>query len=395
MASITSTGPVLLGFSGWDEKLVDLSKQVFGENVDLTPTEIIPQLNSVIAIALDEAEGAVLQVYNARNLNAAEGDQLDVLISPMNIPRRRATASVANVTMTGTAGTVIPAGSRVQSILDDIFLTSSSVTLDGSGMGMVRVQSQENGAIRVNAGDINRIVDSEAGWATVNNPVDGLVGFLEEDDANYLHRYRNVVAKNSNSSFGSLRSQLLSLEGIQKVNVYENDTPSSVTVQGLTVTAYSTATAVYGTSYVGVSDVLREVKTAGSPTVGTTSVSRTDGADINYTRANLIPLQVAITVDTQTDFISNGDEEITTQITNYVNALEIGDAIHDGRIVSDIYRVANHTISSLKINKKSAPNVDDVTYGDASLFRQEGANTGVEFADLLTLAAADVTVTLE
>ena len=98
----------------YEERLEDLCtayRAIFGPEAELSPAVPDYQLLSVLARALDDTAALVLAAYNSRNPAYAQGQALDLLLPQVGLRRRGATYSEAELTLTGTAGSIIPAGS--------------------------------------------------------------------------------------------------------------------------------------------------------------------------------------------------------------------------------------------------------------------------------------------
>ena len=183
--------------------LIERYKAIFGEEVYMEEDSPDYQLLSVFARCLDDYASLAVDCYNARGINYATGNSLDLLLQLTGITRRDATASTANLTLGGTIGTVIPAGSKAIDENGYLWVTGEEVTLaaanvsDTTGSASVSATCETTGAISALAGTINRVYTPISGWDSVTNALAAQVGKNVETDAEARARYANVVSANS------------------------------------------------------------------------------------------------------------------------------------------------------------------------------------------------------
>ena len=102
---------------------------IFGDdlaNADQTPQG---QLAGIIAVLEAVIGEALVRLGNATSVNDAVGTQLDTLGELLDILRQRPTRSRVTSTVTGVAGTNLPAASRARTADGDVFRTVADVAL--------------------------------------------------------------------------------------------------------------------------------------------------------------------------------------------------------------------------------------------------------------------------
>ena len=133
--------------------------------IDWAADTILGTITSVTAASLGRLGEVAQAVYDARSPNNATGAQLDDLCTIVGVSRLDATYSTAAVTLTGTSGTIIPAGSVVSGGGTDglaRWTLAASVTL-ASGTGTGAVTAEDVGAIAAAIGEIDAIITSSPG----------------------------------------------------------------------------------------------------------------------------------------------------------------------------------------------------------------------------------------
>jgi uncharacterized phage protein gp47/JayE len=168
------------------------------------------------------------------------GTYLDLRCEEHGITRRAAVKATGQVKFTGTAGTVVPAGTRVATPADPNtgapsveFVTLADVTLDSTGTGYANIEAVEAGAAgNVATGAITILVTPVSGVASVTNPNSTTGGLDTEDDvsllARYLQRVRSPSAGGNKADYVNWAMEVAGVGGVSVVPV--RDGPGTVSV---------------------------------------------------------------------------------------------------------------------------------------------------------------------
>lgn len=250
-------------------KAEDLLKQVqqifvnaFGSELDITnastPQALLIQEITNLLVEVNDAKALLYsQLYNPE---LAPGVFLDGLCKFNGISRHPALASTVKVTITGAAGTLIPAGTKIMNTNNDIFYNPSPATLPSSvptgqlsQLEDVLFLSQEAGPISVDEGTVNKIIQIIQGVDSVTNPDEGIPGSVAETDAELRYRRLQQLANNSANTFGSLLPALYAIDEVSKARVYENfdkdDTKPDA--NGIIIKTHSILVVVFGPNFIG------------------------------------------------------------------------------------------------------------------------------------------------
>ena len=207
---------------------------IFGDdlaNADQTPQG---QLAGIIAVLEAVIGEALVRLGNATSVNDAVGTQLDTLGELLDILRQRPTRSRVTATVTGVAGTNLPAASRARTSDGDVFRTVADVALAPSPGVSVEMEAVDEGAVRADAGTLTNIVTVVAGWETITNPAAAIIGVPQQGDPEYRTAYRRRTAHRAIGSVDAIRSAIDEALG-GKQNVKENFEPNSIVEQEFTV----------------------------------------------------------------------------------------------------------------------------------------------------------------
>lgn len=213
---------------------------------DLTLDDSTPQgvLIDGLTIAKQQANSSDLLLFNQMNPSTAEGVWQNAIASLFGLERKPATYSVVSCVCIGRAGTVLngidsenPA--MAQSTSGDIFRCLGGGTIPASGSITLQFIAEKSGKIPVGANSITKIYQPIAGWDTINNPNDGVVGEDVESREDFENRRKESLALNATGSLSSVYSKVYNVNGVTDLFVWENDLNTSVTYRGITLGPHS------------------------------------------------------------------------------------------------------------------------------------------------------------
>ncbi len=190
-----------------------------GANVTTEERTIEGDLVTLISLAGQAAEDQVAAVYSATWFRTASGPALDRHAEFVIGPRTRATSSVASaIPLTGTAGTVIPAGSAITPVGTTVrWLLLAEVTLDGAGEGEGDFEAESTGPIAAVTGTTWTISTPSAGWTGAGpSPTDAELGNDDELDESYRNRLAEAVRS------GPIGRAIARVPGVTLVTVLEH-----------------------------------------------------------------------------------------------------------------------------------------------------------------------------
>lgn len=279
----TSQGVIVPDTSKVLSDIQDEFKQLFGDNLDVTPETPQGRLIELMARNRSFTIQICAAVSNMLNLGKANGFVLDDLGSLFLISRQPATYTTTTVILTGQAGTVIPAGTRLQTESGDIFINDSEYTIPASGSVQTLYRAEETGPVPAKANTLNIILDEVTGLETANNPAAPTLGREQESDNAFRNRIRYSLNTNSIAVISSIKASLENITGVKGSYCYDNYSDVGVIVDGVNVPAHSILAVIDGGEKQEIANVLYEKKT-----IGTGYVKGTDNPDYTIETANVI-----------------------------------------------------------------------------------------------------------
>ena len=227
-------------------------ESTLGIVVDWSPDTQFGVISAATANIGGTVAGASQAVWDAFDPGNATGAALDSIGQIRGVYRQAATYSSATVTLTGTSGIVVPAGSLIQGggVDGSARWRVPASTVLVSGSASVVVHAIERGAISATAGTLITIVTPVAGWTAATNPAGANVGQDLETDQAYRRRQLASLQQAGARSAAALRAQLLALTEsdvafISSCVVIDNPDVSPVVIGGLTFSGSSFAPIIW------------------------------------------------------------------------------------------------------------------------------------------------------
>ena len=332
-------------------------KVLFGDNIDLASQSGFGQFVGILSEAISDQWESQENIYNSEYPSTSQANQLSNVVMFNGIERQEATNSTVTATINGTAGTVIPIGSKA-SVADtgDVFVTLSEISIEVGGSVEVNMESEEKGAIEAASGTLTVIETPIFGWTSITNASGALIGDEEETDAELRIRREQSTQALGQNLVDSLFGQLLNLDGVEDAVVISNGTDG--TVDG--IPPHQFLTAISGGVDVDIAEVIWNNTPQGIASFGATTVVHTDTQgfpqDVKFTRPSEIDIYFKIDITTGTEFPATGEDDIKAAVAAYGTAnFKISDDVIRSEFYTPINSIPGITSIDLFIGLGASP----------------------------------------
>lgn len=220
-----------------EEILAEIETEALAEidpALDLSPDQPVGQIFGIVARRFAVAYEALAVAYNGFNPSAAEGVLLENVAAISGTTRTPARRSTVVATVNLGASFSAPAGTMIANVNgqpNTKFRNASEVTSTSAGNYQALFESEEVGPVVANAGTLTVITASVSGWNSITNADDAERGSVLESDTDLRVRRQDELAAPGASTPDAIRADLLQLDGVREVFVFENT--SDVWVDGL------------------------------------------------------------------------------------------------------------------------------------------------------------------
>ena len=226
--TIDANGLHRASFVEIQEALITEFKNIYGSDIDVSTASADGVYIHTLALMINNILRAVKDLYWQLDVNSAAGVNLDSLCALSNVFRRQATNSIASITVTNN-------GPTTYSEDRPIFIDKASVMwqyMDGE----LTVEPGETKSIFVTCTDIGPIT-AEPGWiySTLNSTTldvsqtkSAIIGSEKESDISLRMRRANSSKLPSNTILEAIQEALLSIDGIEDVFIYNNNSDNQI-----------------------------------------------------------------------------------------------------------------------------------------------------------------------
>ncbi len=354
-------GVTLQGFK--KKRLIDIKAEIeaslkasLSENINLIPQSVLGQIVGIVA-ERESIEWEVMeQVYLSFYPQSAAGISLDNLVALNGIQRLKAKQSHGYVQLVGIDGTVVTAGSIINtSDTNESFTIDYDTTI--AGVTNTAVTSVKYGEISGLAGTLTNIQTPINGWDSVSNASDVLLGQVLETDSQLRIRRDRIIGRNAQNIKDSLIAQLLLLNGVINVAVIDNKTDVT---DSNNVPPHKFLTVVEGGTDSEIGQVIWNNTPQGISSFGAVSVSVLDASNnlqnVFFSRPSLVPIYFIITITTDSSYLVGSDVQIKQDIVSYGNGnFKLGDDVITSKFYTPINQTNGIISIDIKIGKTSSP----------------------------------------
>lgn len=261
------------------------------------------QLATTVTALLGYVNDTFTHFTNQVDPAFSEGRMQDAIARIYFLERIAAQPTLVQGLCGGLTGTTIPEGSLASDALGNIYASLADATINATGFVTVDFANVNTGPTSCLAGAMNQIYKGVVGWDTVTNPVDGVLGRLEEKRAAFEDRRYLSVANNSSGMLASIRGAVLKLPGVLDCYVAENVESSTIVRQNVYLVPNSIYVAVLGGVASDIANAIFSKKMPGCAYTGDTAVqiTMTEGYSPPYPTYSVAfqtvkKLQVAVAV---------------------------------------------------------------------------------------------------
>ena len=303
-------------------------QSIYGIDAYIDPDSQDGQNLAIRATSIYDVCQIVSAAFTQFSPTFAQGLWLSSTVKTNGIRRLTATNSTVDLTIIGTAGTVITNG-KAEDTNGAKWNLPTTVTIPLGGSIVITATSETAGAITASSATITKIATPTLGWQTVNNILAATAGRNMETDAELRTRQRVSTAMPSLSVLEGIKGGIANTIGVTRSKVYEND--SNVTdADG--IPAHNISAVVEGGTTQAIADAIALRKTPGTGTYGTTSATSYDRYGvpntINFYRPTNVTIKVEVTISALSGYLTAYADSIKQALVDYIATLGIGDDVY-------------------------------------------------------------------
>ena len=339
----------------------------FGEDLALDPSSPDAQLNGLLSDMIANLWEKGLDIYSNLDPRTANGIMLDRISAIAGVARLQASPSTVTVTLSGTIGAVIPAGTLFSA--DEIpnvkFSLDVETVLDGIGVASAEATANTLGAIIVAKNVITKIDTPVSGLDTVLNTSAGQTGIDQETDEELRARRANSISLGSSTMIESIYSNVANTEGVDRTKIYEN---IDVSPDANGVPAHSLEIFARGGQDSEVSKAIATTRSLGCGLHGTTTAPYIDSNGfshaVKFSRPVDVPVFVKVTAKKLANWDIDTNAKVTDAIVGYGNGTsqeicgefggyQIAEEVYSSQLIFSLVGISGISISSILVDRVS------------------------------------------
>jgi uncharacterized phage protein gp47/JayE len=270
----------------------------------------------------------------------------------------------------------------------DPYNTSNFTTT--SNLTIIKVKTagemiaEEAGVISQPINTVTSIATPVLNWDSVYNYQAASGGTNGETDEELRLRFRNTKYERASNILEALYSALISVDGVDEVVIYENDTD---VLDGNGVPAHSFMPVVTGTADLPtLAQVVWQNKPIGiksfSLTTPSTPIFDSQGFQhlIGIQIPDPVTIYISVNLTTNSSYPADGNDQVKQSLIDYFKAnFGIGDDVIYSRLYTPINEVPGHQVESLTIGTSPSP--------------VGTANIAIDAIEISNLLAANIIIT--
>jgi len=257
--------------------LSDGMRSIYGADINLNANSPDSQMINLFAQAVIDTLDSIVQVYNGFSPDSAVGSVLDQRCAINGVIRGGATFTRTNATLTTTQSVTLQgidtnptSPFTIRSTTGNNFALEETVSLL-AGSHVLEFISVTPGLIETVPNTITVIATVTAGVSAVNNPDSAIsTGVSQETDVALRIRRTNSVASPAQGWLPSMTGNLLAVDNVIGVKVFENDT-NVTDANG--IPAHTMWAVVDGGSDSDIGKVIYKIRNAGCGMKGSEAVT--------------------------------------------------------------------------------------------------------------------------
>lgn len=207
------------------------------------------------------------ETANQINPNVASGIFLkDICALHDVVAEPNAETILPNCVLTGSAGTVVPSGSRIADQDGNYYRLVANATIGVGGTVTADFQAAEYGPLNPAVNTVQIITDGIFGWVGVTNPqMASVVGSFETTDAELRLDRIALLSKLAKGPVEAIHSNVLLQAGVRWLTSRDNYSSAQVVIDGVTIPPSGTWVCVQGGVDDDVAHAILSSKQTGSP----------------------------------------------------------------------------------------------------------------------------------
>lgn len=226
---ISSAGVDIASFTQIRAAIIKRYKQAYGQDIDVSTNNADGVFVNDLSLIINNILKSIQTMYANLDVNTASGVYLENLCRLANVVRKDATHSTAQITIENIGSSAIQIVQSSQSagtiFVDQAgnewYYNGSTINLEANQQIEITVEAAETGQVKASAGWINQALNEP--FLSVVQENAATVGSIAETDSQLRARRTQSVGAAGTTVLQSLAGELLNINAIRDVKIYNNN----------------------------------------------------------------------------------------------------------------------------------------------------------------------------
>ncbi len=385
----TSAGFHRTTYAEWVEKDEERAKQIFGSEVDTSETSLLGKFIRLGCEDKAELEEEAEDLMLSYSYKTASGAALRRLCANAFVTASPGTAAQYNITVKGTAGTIIEEGTLFTSSDNTSiqFYTVNSAEIGEDGTATVLVECTEVGTEgNLDTGTIDSLSYTDADIESVTGATLVTAGEDAESDTSLRKKYEKAKNASGSGTYESVIGALYQVDGVQAVTLTINNT---LTDGALPAKTYEVSVLGPKSLAQKIAQVIFEKGPMMAETVGDVTEKVTDQwgdvHDIKFSWMSEKLIYVYVKILTDSDWTEDSAAAAKDAIASHINALPAHATVY----TNDLYTTLKDIPGKVNVValQTSSTGFDSIGTTDIAVGTTEVAKTSASCIKIETVAS--------
>ena len=229
----TKNGIFVADYSQVRSAITERFKEIYGQDIDLSTASGDGIYVETLCLMISNILQSFKQFYAQLDVRTASGPYLDALCALSNVYRKAETYSTCSVILTLDENTPNAWTTKEVNLADKngniwSYSTQDGITFEPGVPQTVVVTCEKAGPVRADSGWIDRLVENNI-VMTINQSLAADLGSYAESDTELRARRNSSLGATGNTVLETMIGTLYTLNGIDDVKIYNNDSNAAIT----------------------------------------------------------------------------------------------------------------------------------------------------------------------
>ena len=233
LIQFTKEGIFVANYNQIRTAITERFKEIYGQDIDLSTASADGIYVEMLCLMMSNMLQSFKQFYSQLDVRTASGSFLDALCALSNVYRKAETHSTCSVVLTLDENATQPHVTNEIQLADVngniwIYSNQNSITFEAGVRQTIIVTAENPGPVRADPGWIDRLINNDV-VMNISQTTEAEIGSYSESDTELRARRNSSLGATGNTVLETMIGTLFTLNGIDDVKIYNNDSTGNIT----------------------------------------------------------------------------------------------------------------------------------------------------------------------